>query len=80
MQAFHSELFTLELPPGHTFPMPKYRLLRDAVERGDPDIRLQPAPAAGDGELALVHEPAYVAAVGDGLLPTAQQREIGLPW
>jgi acetoin utilization deacetylase AcuC-like enzyme len=80
MRAFHSELFTLELPAGHTFPMPKYRLLREAIERGEPAIRVQPAPAAGDGELALVHEPTYVAAVSEGLLSPAQQREIGLPW
>jgi acetoin utilization deacetylase AcuC-like enzyme len=80
MQAFHSELFTLELPPGHTFPMPKYRLLREAVEQGEPDIRVEPAPAAGDGELALVHEPGYIEAVSGGLLSAAQQREIGLPW
>ncbi len=80
MQAFHSDLFTLELPPGHTFPMPKYRLLREAIEHGEPGIRVQPAPMASDGELALVHEPDYIEAVAQGLLPPAQQREIGLPW
>jgi acetoin utilization deacetylase AcuC-like enzyme len=80
MQTFHSELFTLELPPGHTFPMPKYRLLREAIEQAEPGIRVQPAPAAGDGELALVHEPGYIAAVSEGLLSPVQQREIGLPW
>jgi len=80
MQAFHSDHFTLELPPGHSFPMSKYRLLREAVEQGLAGIRVLEAPPASDGELALVHTPLYVSAVAEGLLSTAQQREIGLPW
>jgi acetoin utilization deacetylase AcuC-like enzyme len=80
MQAFHSEHFTLPLPPGHSFPMSKYRLLREAVERELPAIRVQEAPPASDGELALVHMPHYVEAVAAGLLSAAQQREIGFPW
>lgn len=80
MQAFHSDHFTLELPSGHSFPMSKYRLLRDWVEREQPAIRVQEAPPASDGELALVHTPLYVNAVAEGLLSKAQQREIGFPW
>jgi acetoin utilization deacetylase AcuC-like enzyme len=80
MQAFHSDHFTLELPPGHSFPMSKYRLLRAAVQRDLPGIRVQEAPPASEGELALVHSPRYVAAVAEGLLSAPQQREIGLPW
>jgi acetoin utilization deacetylase AcuC-like enzyme len=80
MQAFHSDHFTLALPPGHSFPMSKYRLLRMAVQRDLPAIRVQEAPPASDGELALVHTPHYVAAVAEGLLTPAQQREIGFPW
>jgi acetoin utilization deacetylase AcuC-like enzyme len=80
MQAFHSDHFVLPLPPGHSFPMGKYRLLREAVERDLPAIRVQPALAASDGELALVHTPTYVRAVAEGLLSPAQQREIGFPW
>ena len=34
MQTFHADQFVLPLPPGHTFPMGKYRLLREAVEAG----------------------------------------------
>ena len=80
MQAFHSDHFTLQLPPGHSFPMSKYRLLREAVERDMPGIRVHEAPPASDGELALVHAPVYVTAVAEGLLSAAQQREIGFPW
>ncbi len=80
MQAFHSDHFSLELPAGHSFPMSKYRLLREAVERELPAIRVHEAPPASDGELALVHAPLYVGAVAEGLLSRAQQREIGFPW
>ncbi len=79
MQAFSSDRFVLPLPAGHRFPMPKYRLLRERME-GEPGIRLQEAPSASEGELALAHEPAYIAAVLEGSLPAAMQREIGFPW
>ncbi len=80
MQAFYSDRFVLPLPAGHRFPMPKYRLLRDRLAAEVPGIRLQPAPAASDGELALAHTPTYIAQVAEGLLSPAQQREIGFPW
>ncbi|WP_374676462.1 histone deacetylase [Ideonella sp.] len=80
MRAFASHQFVLPLPAGHRFPMPKYALLRDRVAATLPQIRLEEAPAATDGELALAHEPAYVSAVAEGWLSAAAQREIGFPW
>lgn len=80
MQGFYSDHFVLPLPAGHRFPMPKYRLLRDAIERELPQVRLQVAQPATDGELALVHAPSYVDDVSQGRLSAAQQREIGFPW
>jgi acetoin utilization deacetylase AcuC-like enzyme len=80
MLAYTSDHFVLPLPEGHRFPMSKYALLRDRVAAELPQIRLAPAPASSDGELALAHEPVYVAAVLEGLLSPAQQREIGFPW
>lgn len=80
MQAFTSDHHTLPLPSGHRFPVSKYALLREAVARSLPEVRLSPAPAACDGELMLAHSPDYVAAVLEGWLSPAQQREIGFPW
>jgi acetoin utilization deacetylase AcuC-like enzyme len=60
--------------------MPKYRLLREAVEQRLPGVRIEPAPAASEGELALAHEPAWIDAVFQGTLSRAEQREIGFPW
>jgi acetoin utilization deacetylase AcuC-like enzyme len=60
--------------------MSKYRLLRASVEAGLPAIRLTAAPAVSEGELALAHEPAWIAAVLHGTMSAAAQREIGFPW
>ncbi len=80
MRAFHTDQFVLSLPAGHSFPMGKYRLLRDAVEAGLPGIRVAEALPASDGELALAHDPAWITAVVEGTTSAQQQREIGFPW
>jgi len=80
MQVFSNHRFSIGLPPGHRFPMPKYELLRNRVEAELPGLQPQEAAPASDGELALVHTPDYIAAVVEGTLPAAAQREIGFPW
>jgi acetoin utilization deacetylase AcuC-like enzyme len=79
MQAFYADQFVLPLPPGHRFPMSKYRLLRERLD-GLAGLRMEQALPASDGELALAHSPAYLSAVVEGTLGAAQQREIGFPW
>ncbi|NDP62915.1 histone deacetylase [Polaromonas sp.] len=80
MQAFYADHFVLPLPAGHRFPMPKYQLLRERLAGEFPEVRLGQAPAASDGELALVHTPDYIEAIAQGTLPAPAQREIGFPW
>ncbi|MBY0235897.1 MAG: histone deacetylase, partial [Burkholderiaceae bacterium] len=80
MRAFHSDAFSLALPPGHPFPQSKYRLLREHFEASPGLLRMQPAEPASEGELALAHTQDYVDAVLLGHLSAAQQREIGFPW
>ena len=80
VRAFHADAFVLPLPPGHSFPMPKYRLLREAVAATLPGVHIHEALPASDGELALAHEPAWIEAVAQGTTSAAQQREIGFPW
>jgi acetoin utilization deacetylase AcuC-like enzyme len=80
MHVYSNARFSIDLPPGHRFPMPKYQLLRDRVEAECPDLRVTEAPAATEGELALAHTPDYIAAVLQGTLSPAAQREIGFPW
>ncbi|MGV8806054.1 MAG: histone deacetylase family protein [Polaromonas sp.] len=80
MQAFYADNFVLPLPEGHRFPMAKYRLLRERLVAELPGVQMAQAPAASQGELALVHTPSYINAIAHGLLPAPAQREIGFPW
>lgn len=80
VKAYYSDHFVLPLPPGHRFPMRKYRMLREAAERRVPDLELCEAPAASDGELALAHHPAYIRRVAEGTLSAEEQKAIGFPW
>lgn len=80
MQVFYATQFVLHLPPGHRFPMAKYQLLRDRLVAQMPQVRLQQAPPASDGELALAHTPAYVRGIQDGTVDPSILREIGFPW
>lgn len=80
MQVFSNHRFSVDLPAGHSFPMPKYQLLRDRVEAECSDLRVQEALPASEGELALAHSPDYIHAVLSGTLSAAAQREIGFPW
>ncbi|MDB5797166.1 MAG: histone deacetylase [Paucimonas sp.] len=80
MKAFYSDHFILPLPPGHRFPMEKYRLIRQAALAACPGIELCEAPRATDGQLALAHDPQYIRAVSEGSLTPAQQKQIGFPW
>ena len=80
LYAFYADQYVLPLPSGHRFPMGKYALLRQRLAQHLPQLRFVSAPAASDGQLALVHSPSYVQAVAQGSLPAAAQREIGFPW
>jgi len=60
--------------------MGKYQLLRDRLSSELPQVRLQQALRASDGELALAHEPAYVQAIQTGSISPQAMREIGFPW
>lgn len=45
-----------------------------------PQVRMQQAPETSEGELALVHDPAYIQAIADGTADVKIIREIGFPW
>jgi acetoin utilization deacetylase AcuC-like enzyme len=80
MRVFYATQFVLPLPAGHRFPMGKYQLLRDRLAAELPAIELMQAQPATDGELALVHSPAYITAISDGSVDPKVMREIGFPW
>jgi acetoin utilization deacetylase AcuC-like enzyme len=80
VRVFYATQFVLPLPPGHRFPMAKYQLLRDRLAAELPSIELMQATPATDGELALVHSPAYISAITNGSVEARIMREIGFPW
>ncbi len=82
MRAFYSDTFALPLPPGHRFPIGKYRRLRQEVVAAglvaEADLSLP--PAATDEELLRVHDAGYVERVKSGGLSDRELRRIGFPW
>src|SRR3954449_3926426 len=67
------------LPRNHRFPLPKYRLLREAVEREGLG-EVYGSDAAPWELLAAVHDRAYLDRVRRGELTRREERALGLPW
>ena len=82
MKVFYSDPFTFPLPPEHRFPLAKYRLLRERIERwpAHSGVELLLAPRAARYELLLVHTPEYVDGFAAGTLGREAMMRIGFPW
>ncbi len=82
MKVFYSDQFVLPLPEGHRFPMNKYSMLRERVERADicgpGELRLP--HAVTDEEILRAHAPDYLNKVVTGTLTDKEIRRIGFPW
>ena len=82
LKIFTSSQFTFPLPEGHRFPLAKYALLTQAVERArlvPPPVLLVPEPAM-DEQILRAHDGDYLARVVNGQLSPQEVRRIGLPW
>lgn len=74
--------YVAPLPPGHRFPMPKFKLLHEVLlSRGiiQPEQVHQPEQPPQEW-IELVHNRPYVEAYCNGTLDPKAQRRIGLPW
>lgn len=76
---YYCDQYVIPLPPGHKFPVQKYRLLRDLLSASGAYC-LEAAPLAAPETIELAHDPAYVRAVLDGTLDARAMRRIGFPW
>lgn len=76
---YYCDHHEIPLPPGHKFPMRKYRLLRERLA-ADGLFQFEQAAMADPEVIARAHDPAYVRAFIDGTLPNAVIRRIGFPW
>jgi acetoin utilization deacetylase AcuC-like enzyme len=79
LSLFYCDQHHFPLPPGHKFPLAKYRLLREALT-GDGRFSIQPATLATRGQLLHIHDPVYVDGFLAGTLPLPVLRRIGFPY
>ncbi len=82
LRVFYSDNYSVELPPGHRFPMQKYRLLRESLLAAEilQQGHLHAPTPANLGDLTRAHDPEYVRTFLDGTLSRRIIRRIGLPW
>jgi acetoin utilization deacetylase AcuC-like enzyme len=76
---FYCDHHEIPLPPGHKFPLAKYRMLREAIA-AEGLFPLEPAPLASSAAIARAHDAEYVRQFLDGSLPPEKMRRIGFPW
>jgi acetoin utilization deacetylase AcuC-like enzyme len=76
---FYCDHYDIPLPPGHKFPISKYRLLREALEQ-QAGFSILPADLAPIEEILRIHDEAYVRAFIAGTLDATAMRRIGFPW
>ena len=83
MRLFPCDRFRLPLPDGHSFPIDKYTLLRQRLQRhaaAGASLEFIEPHAATDDELLRVHCRDYVGRVMAGTLSRDEVRRIGFPW
>jgi acetoin utilization deacetylase AcuC-like enzyme len=82
VRAFFCDTYEMPLPPGHRFPLPKYRLLRARLlELGIlSQQELEESGLIDRASLLLAHTPEYLDAVFSGTLPPQEQRRLGFSW
>jgi acetoin utilization deacetylase AcuC-like enzyme len=82
MHALYSDHYVIDLPARHTFPIQKYRLIRErllAEGTLHPDDLLEPTLAA-PSDVRLVHTDEYWERLTTGTLSAGAIRRMGLPW
>jgi acetoin utilization deacetylase AcuC-like enzyme len=82
LHAWFSDHYDVPLPPGHPFPMAKYRAVRETLAQdgtlaADELHASEPAPREW---LVAAHDAAFVDAALEGALPPEQVRRLGMPW
>jgi acetoin utilization deacetylase AcuC-like enzyme len=79
LRLYYCDHHEIPLPPGHKFPMRKYRMLREVLA-ADGYFEFQEAPPADYESIARVHDQAYVSAFLSGDIAPSVIRRIGFPW
>jgi len=83
LKLFYNDHFSVPLPPNHRFPMPKYALVRKALQRELTPRGLasfHPSPLASLDELTACHTAEYVDRYVNNKLSDQENRRVGFPW
>jgi len=76
---FSTDRYQITLPEGHKFPISKYGMLRQLIEK-EGLFQVEQSGLADAETVALAHDPDYVKNFMAGALPPSAVRRIGLPW
>ena len=82
MKLYYSDLYTIDLPQGHRFPMSKYTKLRhNLLHKGIvAETDLQSVVPCSKDILQLAHSEEYIDAIFNGTADYMTIRKIGFPW
>ena len=80
---FYNDVYRVNLPNNHRFPMQKYYLVRSALQQelcNRTDVDFIVSPMATKDELETTHCPEYISRFVSGKLNSDENRRIGFPW
>jgi acetoin utilization deacetylase AcuC-like enzyme len=77
VEVWAHDRWRIPLPAGHKFPIDKYRLLRERVQR---DVTVLESDPVSWEQLAVVHEAALLERIRAGTMTLREVRGLGLPW
>ena len=85
---YYNDVYEVNLPPGHRFPMEKYRRVRERVQDGiqqDRDgalvnYQFLVSPLASWDDLVTTHDPEYIERFLRGNQTELELRNVGFPW
>eukprot|EP00752_Nemacystus_decipiens_P011629 g10324.t1 len=77
---FYNDVYRVELPEGHRFPMEKYRLVREGLQGALKNASFSVSPVATMEDLCTTHDRRYVQRYFDGHFTDRENRTVGFPW
>lgn len=83
LSLFYNDVYQVSLPPTHRFPMEKYRMVRETLQRetsSNPYVTYFVSPEATREELVMTHCHKYVDRILGGHWTPADIRRIGFPY
>ena len=87
---FYNDVYEVDMPKGHRFPMQKYRKVREKIqhkigsltdeEKSKVACSFNVSPLATKEQLLTTHDAQYVDRYLNGQMTEAENRNIGFPW